>query len=818
MSPLFVILLTLCSNVEVTIAPDQPFPYVYEDDPLIIEFLSDVETDIDAKLTLQASHIDEQQAIALGNMHLYANSGYWYAVHDAPRARGFYVAEITITSGGSSSSSQKSFCRIDRPASLNQIPVYAYCDSQENACPFPVIHSVGIDTFRCDMDNGHLADILSNVGLFDSNLIVAMPIERAKAFSDSDVTAIQSQCDNIIRLDMSLNTSTASAADINDIMRRIGCPAGISLVVPNATVFKEQLTQYHNLTLRHATLMTYDWPDLSEITSIKRSALELGQEGWQIHVLCPAWQPRNNDEILQFIQRFLQYRSINVSYIGVNAGTLVKDTDVQELMAYLNGLALRFDSTAFIGQITASSNIQTPVFRNDSKWFAALWSKNSNEQISIPVAGAVSLQLSDALGNDIPLPEIVNEQITLSLGASPLYLTGTGGVVLGQAALQELSKTAESVTASETMKAALTPAVVGLIEKIANEPQGSGCRLRFFDLLRVFPRLEEDWHTKKLLPEQAIPAIALVAKLARLLCIVEEDRGERFIEPISDTIGRAAELQSLYLTGSAGSAQARKRGDWVLGEVLRLIDEAETLEQAGRKIEASAVAAIAEWRAHCLVYAAQAEQVPSAIPEVQPLVLPKPETQDSPNGEDKSETAENVSTTNNEEEIEQTVQSPQQPKIKDNEKTAASSTAFHTVKSGDSFYIIAKKYNISIDDLLKWNKLKKNSILRVGQKLRIAADENTQDSTTEKPEEIQEENKGSLESNKTDETEETVKDSEENKKSAAKETTHIVKSGDNPYTIAKKYNVSLDDFLKWNNLKKNSVLHIGQKLIIHADN
>ena len=731
-------LIALPASVQVTLAPDQPLPYVYVDDPLIIEFYAETETDIEATLTLQASHTGEQTKIELGQLHLHPDSGYWYAVHDAPRNRGFYTATISMKNAKDTITSESGFCRIDRPASLQRIPVYAYCSEPESEAAFPAIHSVGVNTFRCDMENEQFPQLASNVALFDADLVVAMTLEHARQFSDEDIALMQSQCDNIFRLDISLDEQEPHNRDLTDVMRRIGCPAGISIVVTNVASFEEQLRTNPSLSARHATLMTFDWPDPSEVEAIKTIAAQQGQEGWQVHVLCPVWQPRNTEENLRFIHKFLQYRAAGASYIGLNANVMTNDAGVREMMSYLNGLALRFRNSAYVGKLPAEATVQAPVFRNESTWFAALWSEKEDETIAVPVDGAVSLKLTDALGNDLPLPEIENGALTIHTSLQPLYLTGNGGVIVGRAALQEVATAANNILTSEVFANYLQPAILDLVRTIAAEPQGSGSRLRFLELLRVLPRLEEDWHTRKLPREIAVPAIRAVAKFARTLCPVEEDRGERFLEPIGDTIDRAGELQSLYLTGSAGTAQARKRGDWILGEVRRLIDEAETLEQRGRKIEAAAVATLAEWRAHCLIYAAQAEPPRENMPEIQPLILPEQTdgviSQPAEGKEKPLPLADgNEGESVNEQELVEEKEEPQPEKpqtaeIPTETKTAAENEVetteesgekevVHTIKSGDNPYTIAKKYKVSLDDLLKWNNLKRNAILRIGQKL-----------------------------------------------------------------------------------------------------
>ena len=98
----------------------------------------------------------------------------------------------------------------------------------------------------------------------------------------------------------------------------------------------------------------------------------------------------------------------------------------------------------------------------------------------------------------------------------------------------------------------------------------------------------------------------------------------------------------------------------------------------------------------------------------------------------------------------------------------------YTVKSGDSLYSIARKYNVTVNDLINYNNLKSN-VLSIGQQIRIPS------STT---------NAGETSSN-----------------------IYTVKSGDSLYSIARKYNVTVNDLMKYNNLTSN-LLSIGQQIRI----
>jgi len=48
-----------------------------------------------------------------------------------------------------------------------------------------------------------------------------------------------------------------------------------------------------------------------------------------------------------------------------------------------------------------------------------------------------------------------------------------------------------------------------------------------------------------------------------------------------------------------------------------------------------------------------------------------------------------------------------------------SGTAQHTVQSGDSLWSIARKYKVDLKDLMRWNGLQRDAVIRPGQSLKI---------------------------------------------------------------------------------------------------
>lgn len=151
----------------------------------------------------------------------------------------------------------------------------------------------------------------------------------------------------------------------------------------------------------------------------------------------------------------------------------------------------------------------------------------------------------------------------------------------------------------------------------------------------------------------------------------------------------------------------------------------------------------------------------------------------------------------------------------------------YIVKKGDSLYSIANKYNTTVDELKRINNLTSN-ILSIGQVLKLPSDkasnvekeENTISYTVQKGDSLY-----SI-ARKYDTTIDRIKDLNNlttNLLSIGQvlliptdtnlETTYTVQKGDSLYSIAKKYDTTVDRLKQLNNLSSN-LLSIGQILIV----
>ncbi|MCE0556679.1 LysM peptidoglycan-binding domain-containing protein [Motilimonas sp. E26] len=108
----------------------------------------------------------------------------------------------------------------------------------------------------------------------------------------------------------------------------------------------------------------------------------------------------------------------------------------------------------------------------------------------------------------------------------------------------------------------------------------------------------------------------------------------------------------------------------------------------------------------------------------------------------------------------------------------------HIVKSGDTLWDLAKKYNVKQQDLTKWNGLAKSSTLKIGQKLKIYSTNTIRINSVVSQ--------------------------------VAKPMLYTIKSGDSLGEIAQAHKVSIEDLQRWNNIDNPRGLKPGQTLEIRV--
>ncbi|MCS6837993.1 MAG: LysM peptidoglycan-binding domain-containing protein [Bdellovibrionaceae bacterium] len=148
----------------------------------------------------------------------------------------------------------------------------------------------------------------------------------------------------------------------------------------------------------------------------------------------------------------------------------------------------------------------------------------------------------------------------------------------------------------------------------------------------------------------------------------------------------------------------------------------------------------------------------------------------------------------------------------------------HIVQKGDTLYGIAEEYDVSIQELLRLNGLKRRSKLQIGMRLLLPDVEPMPTAVTEKeglrsdsrsysPVNHRKNSSGNIE----------LKDVTKNSRKSShvkspyrriQHRIHVVRRGDSLEKIARKYQISISELIQKNNLRQNDVIRVGRKLII----
>lgn len=115
---------------------------------------------------------------------------------------------------------------------------------------------------------------------------------------------------------------------------------------------------------------------------------------------------------------------------------------------------------------------------------------------------------------------------------------------------------------------------------------------------------------------------------------------------------------------------------------------------------------------------------------------------------------------------------------------------YYKVRKGDSLWKIARKMNVSVKQLRRWNSLDKRSVIRPGQRLAVRS--------------------GTAGS-----SQKTTLASRDSSSENTKMHQHSVSRGDSLYAIAARYNVRIGDILSWNGIRRSDYLQPGQVLKIY---
>lgn len=117
-----------------------------------------------------------------------------------------------------------------------------------------------------------------------------------------------------------------------------------------------------------------------------------------------------------------------------------------------------------------------------------------------------------------------------------------------------------------------------------------------------------------------------------------------------------------------------------------------------------------------------------------------------------------------------------------------STQIFHTVRSGESFWTISRKYKVSVSKLAHWNGVAPKDTLKPGQKLSVWVEKTS--TAVNKP---------------------------ATRQAMTRKIGYKVRSGDSLARIAGKFNVRINDIIGWNKVNPKKYLQPGQRLTLYIN-
>lgn len=140
--------------------------------------------------------------------------------------------------------------------------------------------------------------------------------------------------------------------------------------------------------------------------------------------------------------------------------------------------------------------------------------------------------------------------------------------------------------------------------------------------------------------------------------------------------------------------------------------------------------------------------------------------------------------------------------------TSVRSREVHIVRRGENLSLIARKYRLKVGDLMEWNGVSSRQVLRVGQRLKLRAPEDTDSSSSAQQSESGESSRVPAQSQRDFLRAAQPKSSEENLR------VHIVRRGETLTSIAARHRVEIDEIIEANNLRNRQRILVGTQLRI----
>lgn len=792
-----------------------------------------------------------------------SNSTYCCEITDFPPLKGFFSVEIEITHIGTSNSWKIPICRIERFT-----PESRSIFSLKNPNPkfTPLSRLYWFDEVLFPADEPQIQTLVQDS--VNQGINVCVEFDPGKFQSPTDT--LEHLITQIGGYVTKWNFKTPQDKSLLDKLFQL-IISSLKTSTVSLSVDSMEDFQYIENFIANINNLEIEWCgelDLNVIQTLIEKIIEMRNEIPKISIsLTGDNLPPTFPEKFQKIWELL---TLTPSKINIPYELLFQDDSPTPLIPFIIGVSKLWNTNfEFTGWYNDEPSSKACVFSTPEHWLLVYW---GDQSLTLKGDTLATTQGYDIYTNPISLPSITNGGLTIECQTMPSYLTGTCYEILADASQNTIKTLSERILSNEISNL-LPSSAIDDIKAIVQKPRDLQNRIRLLNIIRSLPQIEKNIITNPDWSKRGAIFTFYLYNFLKKNSILEQTKGEPFREPFLDIKTRCEEYITIFLTGSSTTLEKDKRANLIMKEVNKFLELADKSASNGKRIEATALLYIAEGMALSLI-----EHLKTT-----PLML----------AEDKLTKRDHISQSAG-------IKTSQPPAKEGTPPNELGKDNYYTVTTGDSPEKIAKKFGISTKELLITNNLTERSTIRPGQKLRIPSQnvvpgsQPSQDKEISSNQSIEEkvatetppstnEEKDSILPKDASQTEEIIiykiqpgdipatiakkfqltpeelmkfnnitdptklrvgqelkipvsktkaiektspsseevegsKDNQEMEKKSpdveAESIIHIVQKGDNPYVLSKKYGVPIEDILKANNLTPKSILQIGQKLII----
>jgi hypothetical protein len=584
-------------TVEVRIAPDQPAPLFFTDEPLVIQVRSDAKTR--AAPEIEAELPDGRRVSwTPGTLDLAPGRARWLTMAGLPVLRGPHVFRVRTAAGADPS--VRALVRIDRPALEGSHTAVFAVTSPSPAMRYAA-QCVGAG-LQFPLEMPTLDAEIAGFGLPGRGPVyvrITASGGRHPRSIESAVAALAGRVDlwtvtgalsrrEALREAIAVREGGAEtdwAVRLEDAREGAAVLELVSANPPRALVCAPEAA---DALAGVAARMGFERMPL--VVDLSGEAAASSPEGLLGLVLSATFAPARTALIPQCVVETPE------GFTGA--------------LAVLSALRFHLAGARNLGRWASAGRNDSWVFRlgpgaSPDTWAIVSITRDAANPLPAvsPGDGAVWAVL-DIYGNTLGDPGQSGGAIALPSGSGARYARGHGGTLLRESLAARVRALAGSGAAHAGDLAAVAPETLGSLEALARYTLPAPSRVHFFALLRALPAIEEGWRRGLIETRVAIPLMRDFAAIAEVLAVLEQELDEPLLEPLDKTLDTCTEWLARFPLRAGTDLMSTRRLEFLRGEVARLTTASRAWEAVGRVTEAKAVAAIAEWRARCLEAAA----------------------------------------------------------------------------------------------------------------------------------------------------------------------------------------------------------------------